>query len=238
MSWERGGVWELPEDDPELLGRGCWLFIGVVSTTRSNRVAPKFVPELRWEASRSCARRRRVAFSIQCRCANIASEVDCALRRTNQQRSCGELSPRFCVGNADAWTEIFPRLLLRASAVPAGASTPGGASPSLAFRRSDQELCARYRRCLSARVAAGYDRCRGGGARCKRPAIGGNTSRSRRSSSASDSDSRQIRAANTFQGVRSGATDAHLCGPTNKLHMCEPLRRPRPALHRLWLTMG
>jgi hypothetical protein len=57
-----------------------------------------------------------------------------------------------------------------------------------------------------------------------------NTSRSRRSSGASDSGSRQIRTANTFRGVRSGATDAHLCGPTKNLHTCESLRRPRPAL--------
>jgi hypothetical protein len=42
--------------------------------------------------------------------------------------------------------------------------------------------------------------------------------------------SRQIRVANTFQGVRSGATDAHLCGPTKNLHTCESPRRPRPAL--------
>jgi hypothetical protein len=41
----------------------------------------------------------------------------------------------------------IPKLLLRASADPAGASTPDGVSPSLAFRAHNRELCAPYHRC-------------------------------------------------------------------------------------------
>jgi len=48
MSCEADGVWETV--DFELPGRRGWLFIGVVSTTRSNLRCTKFVPES-WEAS-------------------------------------------------------------------------------------------------------------------------------------------------------------------------------------------
>jgi hypothetical protein len=101
MSCDADGVWER---DSELPGRGYWLFIGVVSTTRSNPRCTEFVPERRRKASLRAVggTTKTSCVSIQCRCANVASARCGALINNGLAGNCRRV---LSLENADARTK-------------------------------------------------------------------------------------------------------------------------------------